>query len=137
MLTVFLDIDGVLNQLQFGYYLDKKCIDVLTTILSGVDYQIVLTSSWRLGFSHFSEKCTPQIKNLLEYINIHSRTKSLGNRSDEVISYIKEHHITNYIIIDDDISEFPVRLPKTYIVSSKTGLVKSDIKKVRKLIYNK
>lgn len=68
------------------------------------------------------------------YIDIHSRTKNLGNRSDEILSYIKEHNISNYIIIDDDISEFSVRLPNTYIVNSKTGLVKSDIKKVRRLI---
>lgn len=134
MVTVFLDIDGVLNQLQYGYYLDKKCIDVFKEIFRGIDYQIVLTSSWRLGFSHTYKRCSPQIKRLLGYIDVYSRTKRLGSRSEEVLDYIKSHNTTNYIIIDDDISEFSFRLPNTYIVSSKTGLVKSDIKKVRRLI---
>lgn len=71
MITVFLDIDGVLNQLQYGYHLDRSCIDVLNQIVKGLDYQIVLTSSWRLGFSHSYKRCSPQVQNLLKYIKIY------------------------------------------------------------------
>lgn len=47
MITVFLDIDGVFNQLQYGYYIDNKCIDIFKEIFKGIKYQVVLTSSWR------------------------------------------------------------------------------------------
>lgn len=46
-MIIFLDIDGVLNQLQGGYYLDENCIKVLSNLCKRVNGKIVLTSSWR------------------------------------------------------------------------------------------
>lgn len=135
---IFLDIDGVLNQLQPNYYLDNNCIKILAEIKEKLQAEIVLTSSWRLGFTHSYDRCTPQIQNLInrfrQYgIKIKSRTRQLGDRTTEIKTYIHENEVDNYIILDDDESEH-TDYTNIYIVNSKTGLTKYDIKKILKLM---
>jgi len=50
--VIFLDIDGVLATDDSDYiYFDKKCVEVLNSILEQVPAKIVVTSSWRLHFN--------------------------------------------------------------------------------------
>ena len=107
---IFLDIDGVLNQLQPNCYLDNNCIKILAEIKEKLQAEIVLTSSWRLGFTHSYDRCTPQIKKLIDefnkqHIKIRSRTKQLWNRTTEIQTYIQENNVGSYVILDDDKSE--------------------------------
>lgn len=137
-MIVFLDIDGVLNQLQGNYFLDKKCIENLGKLCKEIKGIVVLTSSWRLGYTNVG-KCSPQIEELRKLfreqnISILGRTLDLGDRSEEIKKYIETHNVGNYVIIDDDISEFKNEaLPNLYIVNHKTGLTDIDINKLVKL----
>lgn len=136
-MVIFLDIDGVLNQLQGNYYLDDNCVSNLGLICKKLNAKVVLTSSWRKGYTNLG-KCTPQIEKLkLSFskynIVISGRTASLGDRKEEIKSYIKSYNITDYIVIDDDMSEFKSGLlGNTYFVNPKTGLTKQDVKKIIK-----
>lgn len=137
-MVIFLDIDGVLNQLQRNYYLDNKCIENLGVLSKKLSATVVLTSSWRIGYTNFG-KCTPQIDKLkIQFskysIKISGRTANLGDRTLEISEYIKKHNVKRYIILDDDKSEFTSGLlPNTYIVNSRTGLTKEDVRKLVKM----
>ena len=138
-MVIFLDIDGVLNQLQGNYYLDIKCIENLAILCKNLKATTVLTSSWRLGYSNLG-KCSPQIEKIKlifsKYnIKISGRTANLGDRAIEILDYIKRHNVKNYVILDDDKSEFKKGLlDNTYIVNYKTGLTKEDINRIIKTI---
>ena len=130
-MVIFLDVDGVLNQLQ-RYHLDDRCIKRLARLCSCLNAYIVLTSSWRLGFLHDFKSCSPQIQDLRKRLecyglDISGRTKSLGDRYIEVDTYVKEHGITKYLILDDDKTEFSRSDKNLYLVKSKTGLTDKDV----------
>lgn len=134
-MIIFLDIDGVLNQLQPNYYLDNRCIKNLAELCEKLSAQIVLTSSWRLGYLNMGI-CTPQIEELKKRFNeygifIKGRTGNLHNRTEEVKEYLAKYEIKEFLILDDDKTEFVGGiLPNTYLVNSKTGLTKQDVKKI-------
>jgi hypothetical protein len=139
-MTIFLDIDGVLNQLQ-PWYLDKSCIKNLSDLCKKLKATIILTSSWRKGYSSIEKYQSPQVKNLISEFNnvgirIKGATQSLGNRQDEINQFIQSHSIsaTDYIILDDDISEFNQfnRPAQLYIVNNKTGLTSKDVSAIIK-----
>lgn len=60
-MIVFLDIDGVLNQLQ----IDVNCVANLAVLVHRLDAKIVLSSTWRFGYTHNFNYCTPQIQHLI------------------------------------------------------------------------
>ena len=140
-MVIFLDVDGVLNQLQRNYYIDVKCVRILARICKKLKGTIVLTSSWRLGYTH-TGTCSPQIEQLKELfaahgIKISGRTGVLGDRTLEIKDYIKRHNVKNYLVLDDDKSEFKSGwLLNTYIVNYKTGLVVDDIKAIKEMYYD-
>lgn len=137
-MIIFLDIDGVLNQLQSNYYLDNRCIENLAMLCEKLKATVVLTSSWRLGYTNLG-KCSPQIEELKAQfskysIKISGRTANLGDRTAEITDYIKRHNVRQHLILDDDKSEFRSGLlSNTYITNPKTGLTKEDTKKIIKL----
>lgn len=134
-MIILLDIDGVLNQLQGNYYIDKNCVRELSIICKELNADIVLTSSWRIGYVNVG-KCTPQIEELKSIakdnnINIIGRTRDLGNRSSEITTYIKEHEVSKYIIIDDDESEISSELhERAYFINCRTGITHKDVKNI-------
>lgn len=138
-MVIFLDIDGVLNQLQRNYYLDSECIKNLSKLCKTLKANIVLTSSWRLGYTNFG-KCTPQIEELKRQfdkysIKISGRTYNLGNRANEIIKHIQEHNINAYIILDDDKNEFNgTTMKNLYIINSKKGLTSADVNNIIKQV---
>ena len=137
-MTIFLDIDGVLNQLQGNYHLDDTCISNLSLLCNKLNADIVLTSSWRLGYTNIG-KSSPQIEKLKKKLSqqgltIKGRTKNLNNRVKEITQYILDHNIStnDYIILDDDQTEFTTPITNLYIVNNKTGLTKQDVKALLK-----
>lgn len=134
MTIIFLDIDGVLNQLQ-PYKIDKICIAALKQLIKSLSAKVVLSSSWRLGYSSIYDKCTPQIKMLLDYFpkgTIIGVTKQLSSRDEEIRDYIDKYNVDSYIILDDDKSEFKRPIEGLYIVNHKTGLTDKDVRKILK-----
>lgn len=138
-MTIFLDIDGVLNQLQRNH-IDNACVARLSKIVKKLDGKVVLTSSWRIGYSNFGT-CAPHIEKLKKMfrsfsIDIVGRTDKLGDRTVEIVKYIEKYGIDMYIVIDDDVDEFKTGLLKnTYIVNSKTGLTDKDVSKILKMKF--
>lgn len=137
MKIIFLDVDGVLNQLQ-KYHVDGNCIKELSKIYSA-DTRIVLTSSWRLGFSRNINQCSPQIRKLITCLNKYNMsimycTEKLGDRRKEVLSWLQGKNIESYIILDDDKSEYSsIDRLNIYLTNSKTGLTSKDIKSIKKM----
>lgn len=125
---IFLDIDGVLNQLQH-WHIDMNCISVLQEIVKMTDGHIVLSSSWRLGWSRDIKQCTPQVKSLVYFLKeygltIEGRTAALNNRLAEIKDYCKRHDIKHFLILDDDKTEFNSIPKNLYLVNPHTGLIK-------------
>ena len=126
MKVVFLDIDGVLNYLNYfkkindirlkynkqlkeeSYFVIKKLIQIdfeklylLKEICDITNCKVVVTSSWRI-LDYY-----PLIEDyLINFgIPIIDTTNYIhSNRGLEIKTYLSEHkEITNYIILDDDI----------------------------------
>lgn len=146
-MLVFLDIDGVLNMerdWKIPYTLNHDCMDNFAMAMKGTkNIKIILISSWRRGYHKDFDKCTKQIQQLwteLEKrdLSIYDSTKfsPTGSRMDEINYYLRRSDDTEYVIIDDDLQEYPglSNIKGFYLISAKTGFSKSDIKKWRKFV---
>lgn len=139
MNIVFLDIDGVLNQCQPNCYIDNKCFAVLVKICKDTNSNVVLSSSWRVGFTLFGT-CSPHIQKLVDMLAKHNisivgRTPKRGDRGIEVKEYIRTHNISRYVVLDDDKEEFKDVVPNNlYIVNHKTGLSSKDVVAIERML---
>lgn len=129
--VIFLDVDGVLNACnkfydvvwkickklhilkwydshfdEFGVKLYR--VFLLWIIVKFTRADIVLSSSWRIGYLNPDRKLTPNQRELEKKLSwfglhIHDVTEQLGHRGEEIQTYLFEHpDITNYVILDDD-----------------------------------
>lgn len=135
---IFLDVDGVLNQLQRNYFIDVDCVERLAILVNKLNAKIVLSSTWRFGYSN-TGKCSPQVEKLKVIfdrynIKIVGRTPNLGDRGAEINKYIKDKDIKRYIVIDDDKSEFKTNVSNIYFTKSSRGISKEDIKSIMDMI---
>lgn len=140
---VFLDVDGVLNRKEdwkVPYTLNNECIDNFAQAVKGFDIKIILTSSWRKGFiSRGNQNNLPQIKalekKLLERgLSITGTVDKLNpSRMGAIQDFLKVHP-GEYIILDDDLSEYSSRPQKLYLIDCRTGISKKDVVKIRKEI---
>lgn len=132
-MLLFLDIDGVLNQLQKDY-IDVNCVANLAILVHRLDAKIVLSSTWRFGYTHNFNYCTPQIQYLIRVLEnfdlqIWSRTsESAETRTEEIQSYLYRYP-DDYIILDDDVSLF-TSTNNLYLVNCKMGLTSKDVRKL-------
>lgn len=145
-MLLFLDIDGVLNKesdWRVPYTLNQECLKIFQECFSGMEIKIILISSWRKGFiSPGNPNNTPQICKLEEFF------RSMGLRINGTVSHTEsdrkkaiesflKRFSDNYLILDDDLQEYNgQKLSSLYLVNSKTGLAKKDIKAIRKMIKN-
>jgi len=119
MMHLFLDIDGVLNR----YYLNLGCIiiqgtperwrscigmdrylvDNLNSVLDTVEMKIVISSSWmynkntlralkHFGFTHLDKI-------------VGGTYKRLSGRGNQIIEYLDEHGINDFVIVDDEVND--------------------------------
>ena len=119
--TIFLDLDGVLvtssqlyakdNPVYHNHTFDKKCVRVLNEILENTTADIVISSDWK---TNYSLQALNNVFNLngitreiiavtpslwgIEYFNY---TQLEDCRAAEILLYINEHNITNYVAVDD------------------------------------
>ena len=142
VLTVFLDIDGVLNtkaSWKTPFQLNDECIKAFCEYLlrKKGDVKIILTSSWKNGYSILQENETVQLQELRVKLNlfglaINGRTKNLQNRMQEIDEYIKAHDIKKYAIFDDDPNEYNREyLKKVSLINAETGFTVSQANKVK------
>ena len=141
MKVIFLDVDGVLNSAQDGYSIRLKTdshLKLLQYIVKETGAKIVLSSSWRIGF-------TPASKNLLarfkEYgLELMDCTPELSGtcRGDEIRKWLEEFEVENdverFAILDDeaDMAEFT----ESNLIQTDTnvGLQKADAVRCIKLL---
>lgn len=134
----FLDIDGVLNKesdWKRPFILNDSCVQCFSKIIKkDKSPHIILSSTWRAGYSNKGEKSSGnQLSKLEEYgITIEDITPiSNKTRQEEIEYYIRKNAVKNYIILDDDESLFPwpdrINL---YLTDYKTGLTEMDVKKI-------
>ena len=109
MKIVFLDFDGVLNDITFiknfkrkkstQIELDPDRVHKLTEIIRNTQAKIVLISSWRFN---------PNIEEYFDNfgLSIYDRVKSLGNRSEEIQEWLWRNPVESYIILDDESSYY-------------------------------
>lgn len=108
--TVFLDIDGVLNDYNTTVYNNRSDIlgkynisleklELLKLLLNEINGSVVFISALR-----YDEDFLELAYSLTEMdIKIDGRTPSINdNKSLEILSYLTEHNISNYLILEDD-----------------------------------
>lgn len=108
--TIFLDIDGVLNDYNTTVYNNRNDIlgkynisleklNLLKQLIKEINGKIVFISALRydedfLDLTYTLTKMDIQINGRTPRIN--------GNKSLEILSYLTEHNISNYLILEDD-----------------------------------
>lgn len=146
-LTVFLDIDGVLNtksSWKTPFQLNDSCIKAFCEYLLNqkVEIKIILTSSWKNGYSTFPENETVQLRELRSKLgafglSINGRTRKLQNRMEEIDEYISSHEVEKYVIFDDDPNEYSKEyLKKVSLIDAETGFTIAQSKKIKVLSVN-
>lgn len=155
MKIIFLDIDGVLNgrytEETFGGYVfvsDEK-ISLLKEIIDRTNAQIVLVSSWRIGWflkDHYPTYFGEEVwlfealqEKLGEYgIELMDYTEELGNRGEEISNWLKKHNremIESYVVLDDmDEDELRPHTNKLVQTNSAEGLTESDVGEAIKIL---
>lgn len=118
---IFLNIDGVLvtNEQYFQKEdkewsckkFDKKCVKVLNQILYMTDAEIIISSDWkghydlptlRKIFKHFGVNCEIiDVTGNLWKVKYFSLDELEQCRSEEILQYVKEKNIKNWVAIDD------------------------------------
>lgn len=154
---IFLDIDGVLNDLSSEWAINSENIKSLYYLVKKLekknyDCKIILVSTWRFGFDKDFKKCSPQVQSLIKELNtfglkVYDKTKSFekGGRAYEVCSYYLYYEFyiakrsVKHLIIDDDISLYSDEVAQKLdfnmnliVPNSRRGLVDSDWEKVIK-----
>lgn len=141
MLTIFLDIDGVLNNLNkvnlYFNSIDPKNVKNLNKLLLNLKpVQVVLSSSWRylIFQKHFSLKGfeiflkTHGIENLV--LAGHTcKDEDIPDRCGQIKKYCIDNNITDYFILDDSKEDFIDEeiKKKVYFTDPYVGLSEKDV----------
>ena len=117
MKIIFLDFDGVISTYEKGWRFDVEKIELLKEIVDKTDAKIVVTSSWKRGFtevdkfikSFYNKPRNKDLKNVTIFDwfanSIYDITDNNGSwRGDEIQRWIDKHNeeIESYVILDDD-----------------------------------
>lgn len=148
-LTIFLDVDGVLNKESDWinpFTLNDSCVKVFNELWRELSKhyvpQLVLISTWRSGKGNLgNSEAYQRLENALEKYGIRiSGTTPISNkgRQNEVEYYIRRNTVDKYIVIDDDekLFERPSEI-NWYQPNYKIGLTNDDVKKIIRVIKDK
>lgn len=117
MKIIFLDFDGVISTYEKRWRFDMKKLELLKEIVDKTDAKIVVTSSWKRGFtevdnfikSFYNKPRNKDLKNVTIFDwfanSIYDITDNNGSwRGDEIQRWIDKHNeeIESYVILDDD-----------------------------------
>ena len=140
---LLLDIDGVLNRKSdwaIPYSLNDGCIRNFAGTFKGTGAKIILISSWRKSFISRNSPDNPSyIKNLIQKLSVYGiqisgvMPENFTDRS-EFASYINKKSNGDYLVLDDDISEYTKKPKNLYITDCRTGFTEKDTVKVKKMI---
>ena len=143
MKVIFLDVDGVLNSARDGYSINLENdyhFEMLKKIVDATDANIVLSSSWRIGFSVLSLPEKNLIERLEKYgMEIMDFTPCMTvTRGDEIREWLSNNWpVESFVILDDegDMAEFK----ETNLVKTNTsiGLQEKDVDKAIEILGGK
>lgn len=117
MKIIFLDFDGVVSTYEKGWRIDIEKLELLKKIVDKTNAKIVVTSSWKRGFT--------EVDDFIKSFYTNPRNKDLNNatifdwfansiyditghnsswRGDGIQRWIDKHNeeIESYVILDDD-----------------------------------
>lgn len=138
MKIIFLDIDGVLNSLEYRkrmgrkYYaqiIDRSKMPLLKRIVEATEAQIVLSTSWR----KFWNEGEPQLDSVGQHINevftefglsVYSKTPVIDNagRNEEIKAWLDgERYVDGYVILDDKDFDWSTDLRSHFIRTDQSG----------------
>lgn len=135
---IFLDIDGVLNsEHTFGNKISESISDQylenLRKIVEKTDAKLVLSSSWRVYFGENindprNSLAINLVKSLAKHnLKLYSSTPFIkgefsNERGLEIKTYIDQHKITDYVIIDDEeFSDLKIHLDMSRFIQTNFG----------------
>ena len=145
---VFFDMDGVLNResdWNRAFPINEDNVKIFSELIEGLmdiyaSVRLVISSSWRAGYSKNGDNDTPQIKELKNILrgkgyHIYAATPlSNKGRQKEIEYYIRRNNVSHYIVIDDESSlYYDISLLHFCEVDSKIGISRDDVKKIIKM----
>lgn len=102
---IFLDVDGVLHSIRVArqeQLFNPQKMALLRKIVQNTDASIVLSSAWR--------RTAPTLRMAYQMLNKHGIDSPIditpdfgicGKRSNEILTWVDKHQITNWVAIDD------------------------------------
>ena len=138
MKIIFLDIDGVLNSLEYRRHLglqyfseiiDRRKMPLLKEIVDVTGAKIVLTTTWRKFWNEGKEQLDPAghyINEIFaEYgLSVYGKTPVMENagRAGEIKAWLKKHpYADGYVILDDKDFGWPADLRAHFIRTDLNG----------------
>lgn len=135
---IFLDIDGVLNSEhtwddKMSNFICDQYLENLRNIVEKTEAKIILSSSWRVYFGEYTKEprnifAIHLVQALAKHnLKLHDMTpfikgKFSNERGLEIKTYIDQHKITDYIIIDDEeFSDFKKHIDMSRFIQTKFG----------------
>lgn len=143
--TIFLDIDGVLNSMEYAFlrmdkYQSSKIWGIDPYAIERFQYifeklpitEIVISSTWRKHYSLdelkevFTEAGFKYSDKIVGYTPslFHDYNKFRGH---EIKQYIQEHNIDNYVIIDDSNDMLPSQRDRMVLTHNASGITFDDV----------
>lgn len=124
--VIFLDIDGVLNTSftkERQGVIDEFRVAYLAEVVHKTRAKIVLTSTWRYNFDRGIFSLKPISKSTKELVKTLKKHKVKisdllpdtpnDQRAEDIFNYIQKHHVTQFIILDDELFTYqPLSLDK-------------------------
>lgn len=134
MSIVFLDIDGVLNNIPSlwrNIHLLPEKVRMVSALLGMTEADLVISSAWRGD---------PNLGTMLTRAGLSKRpvgitpSKLSATRGQEIDMYLRNYDIvgTNYVILDDEIDD--IHQHNVIHVSEKTGLTWEDVRKAATIL---
>lgn len=156
MKVLFLDIDGVLNDLEYNERAQSnvilpRCVDLLNEILIETDAKIVLTSSWRY-MVHKEAMTVKGFEYLLQSHGIVPRLIGITMLDEDTPPYYdaenwcrsqqvqiwlnenKELNIENFVVMDDFDISFDGLNGRFIQTNAETGMTGKDVAAAIKIL---
>ena len=147
MKVIFLDVDGVLNncrtKARCGEYMgiDTALVKQLKKIVDATEAEIVLSSTWRLGYNREHQELANHSKYLAnklgkQHMRVVGYTPDLGHmgilRGQEIREWLNKNDdvVTEWVVLDDEyFGDFATHGIDTHWVKTDTdeGLTDADV----------
>lgn len=135
---IFLDIDGVLNNIKVSLYAES--VNVVKELIQRYNAKVVMITSWQMNGTESRRKLVRQKLEEIgiydidfidpnfegNFLNINIPARILG-----IIDYLKNHEISSYVILDDDYhNDYKLFCLNHYRTIPLKGLNYGDLEKI-------